>query len=678
MMINREGIKQMKKGIGLKFTSVCIIFALIFMIAMPAAVSAEESYKTWKQSDARWGSIEIANSSYQLKTVGQIGCAMTSLAILLVHSGACPDDASKFNPGIFAESTKARGGFTEDGSIYWAVGASYSDNFSYVTQVNLRGYTKDQKIIKMRELINDGYFLEVAVNNEGHWVAIDNVIGNTVKMMDPARTATDLFATYNDSGIVRIVCFKGGTNSYRESYKDWKQNDPRWSSISMGTDEYDTTIGSVGCAATSFAILLAHSGVCDGDDVLNFNPGIFVEWVKEHGGFTQAGDIYWTKGELYSDEFEYEGQIHLEGLTKQEKISIIKSLTDRNYLVEVSVNNNGHFVAVDTADAEKVTIMDPAREVNDLFAYYNPESVLRLICFKGPKTIPGYDYRTLSDCEDSSLWSNSFNTTSGQWESTVTEGEYSLKIMPSESNDNPERISAKVTSELTASINISNFEKICYDIYLNRSFSELSSIVIEIRNSEGDCFQFSKPTAALKEGWNSLSFNIAEEVSDLSQLRDVVSVSFLWKNFAGATGVYYIIDNIRAERSCEFAISRTSKLIQNIPETVRRSDKASVELAREAYEELSNTEVEKIQEIERLIAAEERLNKLFSVEFGDLDSNGKITSGDALIALQGAIGKITLTENQVLAGDTDYDDNITSGDALKILQYAVKKISKFE
>ncbi len=65
------------------------------------------------------------------------------------------------------------------------------------------------------------------------------------------------------------------------------------------------------------------------------------------------------------------------------------------------------------------------------------------------------------------------------------------------------------------------------------------------------------------------------------------------------------------------------------------------------------------------------------VMLGDVDQNGRVEANDALLALQYAVKKITLSREQQLAADVDATDGITANDALVILQYAVKKISDF-
>ena len=62
---------------------------------------------------------------------------------------------------------------------------------------------------------------------------------------------------------------------------------------------------------------------------------------------------------------------------------------------------------------------------------------------------------------------------------------------------------------------------------------------------------------------------------------------------------------------------------------------------------------------------------------GDVNLDGRITSSDALLALQASVGKITLESARQNAADVDKDGSITATDALLILQYSVGKISSF-
>ena len=53
-----------------------------------------------------------------------------------------------------------------------------------------------------------------------------------------------------------------------------------------------------------------------------------------------------------------------------------------------------------------------------------------------------------------------------------------------------------------------------------------------------------------------------------------------------------------------------------------------------------------------------------AVLYGDTDENGEVNVTDALLALQGSVGKISLSDSQVTAADVDGDGKITVTDAL--------------
>lgn len=96
--------------------------------------------------------------------------------------------------------------------------------------------------------------------------------------------------------------------------------------------------------------------------------------------------------------------------------------------------------------------------------------------------------------------------------------------------------------------------------------------------------------------------------------------------------------------------------------------------AREAYEALTETQKALVTNLEVLVAWEESFSTT-EVAYGDLNDDGSVTSSDALVILQYAVGKATLTEAQILCGDVNGDGSVTSADALVILQYTVQKIS---
>ena len=63
--------------------------------------------------------------------------------------------------------------------------------------------------------------------------------------------------------------------------------------------------------------------------------------------------------------------------------------------------------------------------------------------------------------------------------------------------------------------------------------------------------------------------------------------------------------------------------------------------------------------------------------YGDLNGDTKVNATDALIVLQAAVGKISLSEGDQKLADVDGSGDVMATDALLILQKAVGKIDRF-
>lgn len=158
------------------------------------------------------------------------------------------------------------------------------------------------------------------------------------------------------------------------TYKSWKQYDSRWANIKFPNGE---TVKSVGCLVTSIAILVVGSGV---RDEANFNPGTFVESLKNNNGFSGAS-LYWSAVERVIPEFKvYSSWTSLYG-TKKEKAKIIADHLDAGRKVVIRAVTSQHWVAADRVEDGKVYICDPGRNVTDLFSYYDAEDVTRIAIF---------------------------------------------------------------------------------------------------------------------------------------------------------------------------------------------------------------------------------------------------------------------------------------------------------
>lgn len=161
----------------------------------------------WRQKGALWSNIKIGNTS---KSIGNIGCLATSIAILIEKSGV-PIPFQPFNPGTFVEAMNKNGGFDKDGNLYYGPISKVVPNFEYVGSAELLGKTEQEKFRIINEYYSKGYYIAVEVKgNSGgqHWIAINDINGNTINMVDPGSNNTNLWLTYNSVNTSQIRYFK--------------------------------------------------------------------------------------------------------------------------------------------------------------------------------------------------------------------------------------------------------------------------------------------------------------------------------------------------------------------------------------------------------------------------------------------------------------------------------------
>ncbi|MDR1734266.1 MAG: hypothetical protein LBR73_05245 [Oscillospiraceae bacterium] len=154
-------------------------------------------------------------------------------------------------------------------------------------------------------------------------------------------------------------------------YTEWKQSDPAWSSVKLSS----RTIKSVGCLATSIAMLLEHSCVVTAED---FDPGVFVKTLRKAGGFDSNNNLLWdTITKCYPDFEVVDAWTQLSG-SQAEKTKQIMKYLEEGYYIAANVRSGGHWVAVHSADNDAIIMMDPASEETQLFTKYKADGVTRL------------------------------------------------------------------------------------------------------------------------------------------------------------------------------------------------------------------------------------------------------------------------------------------------------------
>ena len=167
------------------------------------------AFANWKQAGQPWSNVKMGNSG---RTIGQIGCLVTSVAMLIAKSGV-QTSVANFNPGTFVQFLNNNGGFDGDGNLSYAPISKAAPSFRWVNQIDLRGMSREQKLNTIRNYQSQGYFMAAEVSTSGqHWVAIDTVNGNSIKVMDPATNITDLWGSgkYTPQSTKTLNLFKVG------------------------------------------------------------------------------------------------------------------------------------------------------------------------------------------------------------------------------------------------------------------------------------------------------------------------------------------------------------------------------------------------------------------------------------------------------------------------------------
>ena len=170
--------------------------------------SEEGEYTKWRQRGAAWSNIKIGNTN---STIGDIGCLVTSISILIEKSGVSTPMVP-FNPGTFVEALNKKGGFDSNGNLQYAAVNKVVTEFKYVGNVNLRNKTREEKLSIISQYYNQGYYLTVEVKGatEGnqHWVAVTGINGNNIIIVDPASDRTDMWSAYEWSKTTQFNYFK--------------------------------------------------------------------------------------------------------------------------------------------------------------------------------------------------------------------------------------------------------------------------------------------------------------------------------------------------------------------------------------------------------------------------------------------------------------------------------------
>lgn len=201
-----------------------------------------------------------------------------------------------------------------------------------------------------------------------------------------AAAPISVFASENDVPVATIEALeeRAGLKAATGAYRTWKQYNAAWAGIHLGSSPY--TMNDSGCLVTAIATLMVHSGAADEAGV---DPGKLCTYLNNNGGFTSAGELYWTKVNGAVDGFSLsQYRVMLSG-SKSDKLAQIRSYLNQGYYIIVSVGYGAHWVAVDgmNSDGSNVNIFDPAYSFSNLFSDgsgggYSADGIDRVALFR--------------------------------------------------------------------------------------------------------------------------------------------------------------------------------------------------------------------------------------------------------------------------------------------------------
>lgn len=149
----------------------------------------------WKQCDSAWGHIKLGGS--EGASLCEIGCYVTSIAILIAQSGAPTTLGADFNPGTFAQYLISHNAFSNGGSL-----DSLSSVSSLVSGFSVGNPDYNTSVDNIRSYLSSGKYVQIHIkrpNGTQHFIAVTGVEGDKVHISDPGNNCSVLSDCYPSS-----------------------------------------------------------------------------------------------------------------------------------------------------------------------------------------------------------------------------------------------------------------------------------------------------------------------------------------------------------------------------------------------------------------------------------------------------------------------------------------------
>lgn len=215
---NKPRKRRLRKPI-LLLLAVCFVLVSVISVGInaervvsnPSSAEKSEDYRKWAQGDQRWCNLPMGTSG---KTVGKIGCLVTSVTKLIIQSGF--RNSSSFNVATLVTWLNSHGGISSAGNLVWVKPAQMIDGLEFYGMDYYEGNSSSSAMQnRIMNYVRGNYHIVLQVKDKSHWIAVDNaksLATGKVYIMDSLNNVSgnaDVPLTSRYSKVHRICLYTG-------------------------------------------------------------------------------------------------------------------------------------------------------------------------------------------------------------------------------------------------------------------------------------------------------------------------------------------------------------------------------------------------------------------------------------------------------------------------------------
>ena len=219
----------MKKAI-LTFIVMFNIIGIFSSLEVYGGTKSEE-YKTFTQSDKRWGNYVYDESNLALKDAG---CLITSISVLMGYANPDLQNVESWNPRVASEKFE----FDGNGSLFWHSPEKYDTTFRFLGKYYEGSKLDKKSATKMIvDLMKQGYYVIVKAtglyaDGISHYSPIVGVLKDEPILWDVYTGKGDTYDKIAEFGIDEICVYESTLNkSYDVMLSDKKVKEFRRKSL---------------------------------------------------------------------------------------------------------------------------------------------------------------------------------------------------------------------------------------------------------------------------------------------------------------------------------------------------------------------------------------------------------------------------------------------------------------